>query len=65
MRPENHNPNPGNPEAKQDLAWIRENQALFWLVAAVGYEEIGRGALMVDLVHQPLGHGHPFSYYGY
>ena len=28
----------------------------------MAFEEIGRGALLVDLVHESLEHGHPFSY---
>ena len=63
MKPENQLADPESPEAEKELAWIAENQTLFWLVATVAYEEIGRGALMVDLIHEPLGHGQPFSYY--
>ena len=63
MKPENQLTDPENPERQKDLAWIAENQALFWLVATVAYEEIGYGALLVDLISEPLEQGHPFSYY--
>jgi hypothetical protein len=50
-------------EQGADLALIEENRTLFWLSATVSFEEQGYGALMVDLVSEPLGQGHPFSYY--
>jgi hypothetical protein len=55
----------GQPEQERrpDLEWIEENRILFWLVASTAFEEIGFGALVVDLVSEPLGQGHPFSYY--
>ena len=50
-------------ERQRDLEWIEENRCLFWLVAITAFEEIGYGALMVDLISEPPGQGHPFSYY--
>ena len=50
-------------EKRHDLDWITENRDIFWLSATTAFEEIGRGALLVDLIHEPLEHGHPFSYY--
>ena len=50
-------------ERRHDLDWIAENRDVFWLSATTAFEEIGRGALLVDLSHEPLEHGHPFSYY--
>ena len=64
MTQERHpQPDRSEQERRRDLAWIRENQTLFWLVASTACEEIGYGALMVDLIHKPLERGHPFSYY--
>ncbi|MGB3715869.1 MAG: hypothetical protein WA996_15690 [Candidatus Promineifilaceae bacterium] len=46
-----------NPERQKDLAWIAENQALFWLAGAVANEEICRSALLVDFISEPLEQG--------
>jgi hypothetical protein len=35
-------------ERTGDLAWIKENLHVFWPVAQQGYEEHGRGAIVVD-----------------
>jgi hypothetical protein len=48
-----------------DLSWIRENLHVFWPLAQLGYQEVGRGAIVVDtnvLVPQPGGAGHPMGY---
>ena len=50
-------------ERDHDLDWIAENRDVFWLSATTAFEEIGRGALLVDLIHEPLEQGHPFSYH--
>ncbi len=50
-------------ERRHDLAWIAENRDVFWLSAPTAFEEIGRGALLVDLINEPLERGHPFSYH--
>ena len=55
--------NQSPPERRHDLDWIAENRDVFWLSATTAFEEIGRGVLLVDLIHEPLEHGHPFSYY--
>ena len=45
-----------------DLAWIGENLHVFWPAAQMGYEELGRGAIVVDTTSRPTGKGHPFGY---
>ena len=49
-------------ERTGDLAWIRENFHVFWPAAQMGYEELGRGAIVVDTTSRPTGAGHPFGY---
>lgn len=49
-------------ERTGDLAWIKENLHVFWPVAQQGYEELGRGAIVVDTTSRPTGEGHPFGY---
>ena len=56
-------PHSSPAERRHDLDWINQNRDIFWLSATMAFEEIGRGALLVDLIHEPLDHGHPFSYY--
>jgi hypothetical protein len=52
-------------ERQHDLAWIGENIALFQLAVTATYEEVGRGAIVVDTTAQPLpDSGHPFGYVG-
>ena len=50
-------------ERRHDLDWISQNRDIFWLSATTAFEEVGRGALLVDLIHEPLEQGHPFGYY--
>ena len=35
---------------------------IFWPAAQVGYETVGRGAIVVDTTSRPTGQGHPFGY---
>lgn len=50
-------------ERQSDLRWIRENLHVFIPAAKEGYEQAGRGALVVDTTVQPSpGAGHPFGY---
>ncbi len=63
MMIERQQSNQSPAEREQDLGWVDENRDIFWLSATTAFEEIGRGALLVDLIHEPLEHGHPFSYY--
>lgn len=50
-------------EEQEDLSWINSNRRLFWLVATVAHEQIGRGAIIVDTTaNAPWGKGNPFDY---
>ncbi len=49
-------------ERAGDLAWIRDNLHIFWPAAKMGYETVGRGAIVVDTTSRPTGEGHPFGY---
>ena len=47
------------------MTWLRENLHVFWPLAQLGYQEVGRGAIVVDttdLVAHPGGVGHPMGY---
>jgi hypothetical protein len=65
--PERHRqqmPDWARRERAGDMAWIRENVHVFWPAAQRGYAEVGRGALVVDTISQPVeGAGHPFGYF--
>lgn len=50
-------------ERAGDLAWVKENLHVFWPAAQQGYEEFGRGAIVVDITQWPTGEGHPFAYF--
>ncbi len=50
-------------ERAGDLAWIHENIHIFWPAAQLGYETVGRGAIVVDTTTRPTGAGHPFGYF--
>lgn len=50
-------------ERAGDLEWIGENLHVFWPVAQQAYEELGRGAIVVDITSRPTGEGHPFGYF--
>lgn len=62
--PERRNiPSWAEQERGSDLAWIGENVHVFWPVAQQAYEEVGRGAIVVDTTVRPTGEGHPFGYF--
>ena len=47
------------------MAWLRENLHVFWPLAQVGYETVGRGAIVVDTTEtaiHPGGTGHSMGY---
>lgn len=50
-------------ERAGDLAWTKENLCVFWPAAQQGYEQFGRGAIVIDTTQRPTGEGHPFGYY--
>mgnify|MGYP001258251378 CR=1 FL=1 len=60
-----HNQIPSWAERERfdDLYWIGENLHIFWPVAHHGFEELGRGAIVVDTSSRPTGVGHPFGYF--
>ena len=50
-------------ERQHDLAWIGDKLALFHLAEIVEHEEVGPGAIVVDITSQPIiGAGNPFGY---
>ena len=50
-------------EREEDLAWVQENRELFWAVANLAFDDVGRGAIVVDTTLQPIpGQGHPLAY---
>ena len=52
-------------ECGRDLAWIAENLHVFWPAAQRGFQEAGRGVLVVDtttLVKHERGESNPFGY---
>lgn len=51
-------------ERQADMGWIGENFHIFWPAATVAFEEIGRGAIVVDTTTQPVeGAGNLFAYF--
>jgi len=64
MTPENPNiPDWAQRERLADLAWIGENLDVFWRTATAAFEDVGRGAIVVDTTVQPTsGAGNPFAY---
>ena len=50
-------------ERARDLVWIQENLFIFWPVAQQAFEEVGRGAIVVDTTIQLEGAGNPFGYF--
>ena len=65
MRPETrYIPDWARQERDGDLAWIQENREVFWAVASLAVEDVGRGAIVVDTTLQPIpGQGHPLAYF--
>jgi hypothetical protein len=51
-------------ERGDDLAWIEQNREVFWAVASLSFDDVGRGAIVVDTTLQPIpGQGHPLAYF--
>lgn len=50
-------------ERAGDLGWIGENLHVLWPAAQQGYQEFGRGAIVIDTTQRPTGEGHPFGYF--
>ncbi|MBN1218757.1 MAG: hypothetical protein JXM69_07510 [Anaerolineae bacterium] len=49
-------------ETARELAWLEENLTIFWPTAHFGYEQQGRGAVVIEAVSSPLGEDTPFHY---
>ena len=49
-------------EHRRDLDWIEENSAVFWSTATVACEQIGPGAIVVDLSKPSKSGGYQFRY---
>jgi len=64
MTPESHNiPGWAHRERQADFAWVGENLHVFWTTAAAAFEDVGRGAIVVDTTVQSIpGPGNPFAY---
>jgi hypothetical protein len=65
MTPENPKiPDWARQERDSDLTWIAENLDVFQIAATLAFEEVGRGAIVVDTTIQPSPDaGHPFGYF--
>jgi hypothetical protein len=51
-------------ERASDLAWITENVAVFWSAAQLGFDQLGRGAVVVDTTTRTVEEErHPFVYF--
>ena len=51
-------------ERDGDLSWIEQNREVFWAVASLSFDDVGRGAIVVDTTLQPIpGQGHPLAYF--
>jgi hypothetical protein len=49
-------------ERWNDLAWIAGNLPAFWSASIVAYQELGRGAIVVETTYRAPQGGHPMAY---
>lgn len=65
MTPENRTiPDWAQRERQADLDWINNNLDIFWTAASVCREDVGRGAIVIDVTTQPPpGLGNLFTYF--
>ena len=64
MTVENRIPDWARQERTGDLAWVQANRELFWAVASLAFDDVGRGAIVVDTTLQLIpGQGHPLAYF--
>ena len=43
---------------------IEQNREVFWAVVSLAFDDVGRGAIVVDTTLQPIpGQGHPLAYF--
>ena len=51
-------------ERQADLGWLADNLDAFWTAATAGFENAGRGAIVVDTTLEPIpGKGNPYMYF--
>ena len=64
MTPERHHlPSWAQRERWNDLAWIALYLPDFHLAAGLGYQALGRGAIVIDTCYRVPGGGHPAAYF--
>jgi hypothetical protein len=65
MTPESSTiPDWAQQERQGDLFWFQKNRELLWTVASLAFDDLGRGAIVVDTTLQPIpGRGHPLAYF--
>ena len=64
MTPErNHIPSWAERERWTDLAWISPQLPLFHMAATLAFEDLGRGAIVVDTTSIVAGDRHPCAYF--
>jgi len=49
-------------EKTRELAWLEENLTIFWPTAHFGFEQQGRGAVVINAIEIPLGEDTQFHY---
>ena len=63
MTPEKNNlPAWAERERWSDLAWIAANLPNFWSAAILAYQDLGRGAIVVETNFRVPQGGHPIAY---
>ena len=65
MTPENRDiPGWALRERHADLGWLAENLDALWAAATTGFEDAGRGAIVVDTTLEPIpGKGNPYAFF--
>ena len=63
MSPDRPLPDWARRERQSDLDWIKENLHVFVPAAEAAFEELGRGAIVIDTTSRPTGEGNPFGYF--
>src|SRR5579859_5299695 len=61
--PQHRFPSWAERERRGDMQWIGENLYVLWPAAIAAFETLGRGAVVVNTISQPLpAKGNPFAY---